>query len=144
MQTNAINAEKGIEPRTERACRESMTVVPKGDGTATVYSGETSQYTVNLVAGTCSCPDHEHNEPAGGCKHLRRTEMEAGIRDIPDLPGRTDVEIMTAQAGSQATQSVAIPDGGEVVETCKNGQEGCEGPDGDELPCFDCFQEVVE
>jgi hypothetical protein len=25
--------------------------------------------------------------------------------------------------------------------TCKNGEEGCPGPEGDDLPCFECFME---
>jgi len=30
----------------------------------------------------------------------------------------------------------AIP---EKDQTCPNGEEWCDGPDGDELPCFPCF-----
>ena len=41
----------------------------------------------------------------------------------------------------KAAQAVPIPNRGEAMESCQNDQEGCEGPHGDELPCFECYKE---
>jgi hypothetical protein len=29
-------------------------------------------------------------------------------------------------------------------DTCPNGEEWCPGPDGEDLPCFDCFEVADE
>lgn len=33
----------------------------------------------------------------------------------------------------------AKPSIDEEDDTCPNGEEWCDGPNGDDLPCFDCF-----
>lgn len=85
---------ESVDKRTVRAARESMTVVALGGGEFKVYSGTNSVYDVDLVAGTCDCPSAEYQ--SGDCKHVRRIELEAGLREAPNLGGRTDVEIMTS------------------------------------------------
>lgn len=39
----------------------------------------------------------------------------------------------------KAAQAELVADGGKDMETCKNGQTDCYGPDGDDLPCFECY-----
>lgn len=98
-QTQTSGTENSIEPRTRRACVESMVVVHADANAWTVYSGETSRYTVEIDGGrwSCDCPDAEHNLSDGEqCKHARRTRMEIGDMEIPDLGRATpsDVELM--------------------------------------------------
>ena len=83
---------------------------------------ENHSYIVNVENGepvACECKAFQYND--GPCKHL----LAVAIRE-PVL---------------KAAQTVPIPDGGEVMETCKNGQEGGCGPHGDDLPCFECYLE---
>lgn len=159
MSTNACGQEKRIGKRTVRAATESMTVVPDAPGMFRVYSGETAVYTVDLGSGACECPDAEYNEPESGCKHLRRVEMEAGIREIPDLGRRTDVEIMVAAREAREepepepepiTVADAKParrvmaDGGVVLEDAETTDADgdscdCEHFDVGELACAECY-----
>ena len=90
-----------FDKRDVRAAKESMTVVSEGPGLWTVYSGEESEYPVFLDGEwKCYCRDHYHRRKL--CKHIRRVQMELGERPVPDLPGRTDVEVMmSANAGRQ-------------------------------------------
>ena len=38
-----------------------------------------------------------------------------------------------------AIDRFAKSDTDEEDSTCPNGEEWCDGPNGDDLPCFDCF-----
>lgn len=51
-----------------------------------VRSASGNIYEVNVLEKSCTCPDHRENEPAGGCKHLRRVdhELQAGLLPRPD------------------------------------------------------------
>lgn len=105
---NAAEEANGIEKRTIRAAVESMSLDRHAGkaGEYDVYSESGSVYRVDLIGGSCSCPDEEHNAPAGGCKHYRRVEMETGQRPVPELGRETDVEMMIdARAGQQATET---------------------------------------
>jgi hypothetical protein len=69
----------GAERRMYRARNDRMVVVPQvgADQNATglynVYSESGNTYLVDIVGGEkCTCPDMKHNQPAGGCKHIRR------------------------------------------------------------------------
>lgn len=118
MKTNTTEANEGIDRRTIRAATESMTVHPAGRGEFDVYNREGRRYVVSIVDGTCSCPDFERRGEflPDGCKHVQRVEMEAGVREIPDLGRRRlDVEVARdARARRQAAASapVAMTDGG--------------------------------
>lgn len=145
MNTNAISEQEGVDKRTIRAATESMTTIALGSGEYKVYSGTRKSYVVDLVNETCECPSAEYQP--GPCKHLRRVEMEAGLRETPDLGRRTDVEIMTgARAGEEP---IAIADGGTIAAPEPQGSEDeddedevecvCElDPDG--LGCFEHFE----
>lgn len=72
--------------RAEKAARESMVVVPDGNGIVTVYSGETGEYTIFMFGDSddwrCTCDDHHYRQVS--CKHIERTKMALGLRDIPE------------------------------------------------------------
>jgi prepilin-type processing-associated H-X9-DG protein len=155
MSKNSSGTDNGVGKRTIRAATESMTVVPIGRGTYEVYSGTRGCYRVSLLGETCTCPDVEHNAPAGACKHFRRVQMEVGERPIPDLPGRTDVETMIGARNRRA--NVAMADGGAVLPAgtrVESGEEpvahadGCTNPEcegfdapGRPLLSFECWGE---
>lgn len=53
-----------------------------------VHSASGNTYTVDVTAGTCTCKDHEKNDPEGGCKHRRRVELEIRSKQVPTPDGR--------------------------------------------------------
>jgi len=71
-----------LDARDFRALREYITVFAEAPGMFRVY-GEGSTYTVDLLTETCECPDSEHRDPEGGCKHIRRVRFVTGAKDIP-------------------------------------------------------------
>ena len=106
MTAKISSTENGIEPRTRRACEESMVVVPHGGGSGMfdVYSESGGEYVVDLRDDVCSCLDFTHREPAGGCKHIRRVRLELGIEDVPagvrdEHAAPTDVELARRRRG---------------------------------------------
>lgn len=81
----------GLEKRTRRALEEYITILPNagnGDGETivTAVSESGSSYTVDVREGRCGCPDSEHRNPTGGCKHLRRARFALGLRRVPNAP----------------------------------------------------------
>jgi hypothetical protein len=90
MSTNASDEVDciDIEPRTERALTECMTVVstdgtPVTDAdeeTVSVISSSGSTYTVDAGDEFCDCPDHQHNHRR--CKHIRRARFALGIDEL--------------------------------------------------------------
>lgn len=153
MRTDTSETESCIEKRTRRAATESMTIVALGRGEYKVYSGTRNAYVVDVIEETCECADAEYNHPDDGCKHRQRVEMELGQREIPDLGGRLDVEIMSGR--ERETEPAVATDGGMVapepqgsgdenthVEGCDNPE--CEGIDADAerpLLSFECYEE---
>jgi hypothetical protein len=111
-----------IEPRTERALTECMTVLstsgtPITDAeTQTVsvvsHSGET--YTVNAVQEVCDCPDHQHNHRI--CKHIRRSRFALGIDELSSATLR-EFEIDDDFAAHCPGPIVLASDGGRVGES---------------------------
>jgi hypothetical protein len=89
--------------RTERARTEEMDVslLRKG-GEYEVQSESGNTYEVDVASKTCTCPDFTKSQPSGGCKHLRRVDIE--IRDGPvsrpdgRLPATADVTEQLAEA----------------------------------------------
>jgi len=78
-----------LEPRTERALTECMTVLPNAPGMYEVVGeNENETYTVDLRAPACSCKDFEFRagkdfDPDDGCKHIRRARFATGEQPIP-------------------------------------------------------------
>jgi hypothetical protein len=97
MSTNASDEVDciDIEPRTERALTECMTVVstegtPVTDAdeeTVSVISSSGSTYTVDADDEFCDCPDHQHNHRI--CKHIRRARFALGVDELPAALLRT-------------------------------------------------------
>ena len=133
MSKQTRRTENGIvndaDPKTvKRAQWESFSFELEAPGLIRVINGshenpEEHSYRVNVENGepvACECKSFQYND--GPCKHA----VAVAIRE-PVL---------------QAAQSVPVTDGGEVTDTCQNGEEGCQGPHGDKLPCFECYQEA--
>lgn len=80
------------DDRAKRARNEPMLVVPETDpggeciGLYAVSTGSASTYTVDLTDGRCDCPDMQHNQPEGGCKHWRRVALAVEETSLP-APG---------------------------------------------------------
>ncbi|GAB3038807.1 hypothetical protein GCM10025298_30200 [Natronobiforma cellulositropha] len=75
------------EPRTRRALTEDLDVRFSEPGPIYgVRSRSGNTYTVDVEAVTCTCPDFEQRQPAGGCKHVRRVDLEirTGLVPAPD------------------------------------------------------------
>ena len=109
------------------------------DGTAAT---ENHTYRVNVENGVpvaCECPADTYQD--GACKH----RVAIAIRE-PVLEAARESE----NEHERPEPSRAVADGGEVLEAtedgdddpnaCENGQVGCCGPDGDDLPCFECYR----
>jgi predicted nucleic acid-binding Zn finger protein len=100
-----------VEPRTVRAATEHMTVIEEAPALFSVTTQSGSEYTVDLREGVCSCPDYRHREPAGGCKHIRRTRVEVGQVDVETLAAeleRTANELeMSAEQLEQQAQDLS-------------------------------------
>ena len=158
-----------LENRDVRALTEYMTTLPLGGDVYSVTTESGSEYRVDTVEGRCTCPDYKHNLPTDDgreqCKHLSRVAFATGERAIPkwtdagaidpQLGEHIDTTIRGdfSPAGLSERDSDAVTTGADKLETdggtvavtndsdaCPNGDDRCDGPDGDGLPCFDCYQ----
>lgn len=76
------------DPRTRRALSEDMDVRFGTQGP--VYAVESERgttYEVDIDAETCTCPDWTERTPEGGCKHLRRVDLEIRTGVVPQPDG---------------------------------------------------------
>lgn len=159
MSTNDTTTENGIAPRTRRACIESMALDRHAGevGEYDVYSESGAVYRVNLIAGTCDCPDDQHNAPADGCKHYRRVEMETGQRHVPAAlaTGRTNVartiDARERVHARKATRKATVAtDGGMAIEsdqTTDRRPDDCDCSvhfDNGGLGCWPCYRDGFE
>ena len=95
----AVDVEVGaVADRDRRAAEEYLTTVEFAPGLYHVYSEVGTEYTIGpgLRFGACDCPDSVHRNVK--CKHIRRVEMEIGVRPIP--PGvNVDSNLLRALEG---------------------------------------------
>jgi len=70
-----------VEPRTERALTEYMTVLPESGDIYTVVGENGQSYRVDSREGRCTCPDHEHRDVE--CKYIRSVAFAIGARPVP-------------------------------------------------------------
>lgn len=78
----------GLDARSVRARTEPMDValVSIGRYAATTRTGH--EYLVDVLDRGCTCPDWESHEPSGGCKHMRRVNLEILAGRVPRPDGR--------------------------------------------------------
>jgi len=158
-----------LEKRDVRALTEYMTTLPQGGDVYSVTTESGSEYRVDALEERCTCPDYKHNLPTDSgrerCKHLSRVAFATGERPVPkwaspeaidsQLGEHTEASIRrdSSPAGLSlsATDGVTTgadklqTDGGTTTvadesDTCPNGDDRCDGPDGAGFPCFDCFE----
>lgn len=76
------------DPRTKRALSEDMEVhFGERGSTYEVHSEQGEVYAVDVEAWTCTCADWTDREPSGGCKHLRRLDLEIRTGTVPRPDG---------------------------------------------------------
>jgi hypothetical protein len=159
-----------LPKRAVRALTEYMTVLPEtgrvrdADDLYLVVSESGSEYLVDTRESRCDCPDAEYNlEPDECCKHERRVNYAT---DNTPIPSWVATDAIDPQLGEQTASSPvrAATDGGSVSndtdmvfdsdensdegagvieaerEECENGNEFCDGSNGETLPCFACYE----
>ncbi len=71
-----------------------VSLLQKG-GIYEVRSESGNIYEVDVASETCTCPDFTKRNLSGGCKHLRRTDLEIRSGNVPRpdsrLPETMDV-----------------------------------------------------
>ncbi|WP_109745683.1 SWIM zinc finger family protein [Salinigranum rubrum] len=147
------DANECIEPRTERALNQYLTVLPDydrargADDLFMVVSQSGKEYLVDTRLGACECPDHEHLGVR--CKHLRRVAFAMGERPIP-----AGVDGVDPQLGEHvyATPQVAATDGG-IIDGSDDASGDEQRPDDcdcgewnadSDLPCWPCAREKFD
>ena len=146
MSTNTPTANESIDPRTEHALTEYMSVLPEGGEIYTVVGQNGGTYTVDGREGRCTCPDAKHRNTT--CKHQRRVAFATGESPVP-----VGVDGVDEQLGehTEAVPRVLASDGG-VIEANGDGEilegdadkrpEDCDCWDPDaRLPCWPCYRE---
>ncbi|WP_240756950.1 hypothetical protein [Natronorubrum bangense] len=64
-----------------------VSLLQKG-GIYEVQSESGNIYEVDIASKTCTCPDFTKRNPSGGCKHLRRADLEIRSGNVPRPDGR--------------------------------------------------------
>jgi hypothetical protein len=64
-----------------------VSLLRKG-GVYEVQSASGNTYEVDVASKTCTCPDFTKRQPSGGCKHLRRADIEIHSGTVPRPDGR--------------------------------------------------------
>ncbi|GAB3700429.1 hypothetical protein GCM10028858_15050 [Halorubrum pallidum] len=64
-----------------------VSLLRKG-GVYEVQSASGNTYEVDVASKTCTCPDFTKRRPSGGCKHLRRVDIEIRSGNVPRPDGR--------------------------------------------------------
>lgn len=148
MSTNDTQSNESIEPRTERALTEYMSVLPEGGEIYTVVGQNGGTYTVDGREGRCTCPDAEYNlDDDERCKHQRRVAVATGERPVPVEVDGVDEQLAEH---TEAVPRVVASDGG-IIEAGDEGEildegdgrpDDCDCWDADaELPCWPCYRD---
>ena len=82
-------------------------------GVYAVHSSSGGRYEVDVIEETCTCPDWQEIQPAGGCKHMRRVDIAIRARRIPRPDGRLPVSppADSGQAPAASARSTDCPSG---------------------------------
>jgi hypothetical protein len=149
MSNETTHGNESIEPRTERALSEVLTVLPDQPEVAgapemyLVVSESGSEYTVDRRDGSCTCPDALHR--GARCKHLRRVAFATGERPLP--VGVDGVDPSLGEHTNTSPRVVAAdggileaPDDGVILDEDDGEDCACsELPDG--VPCWPCYRD---
>ena len=151
MSNEHTDGNESIEPRTERALTEYMTVLEEGRDVYSVTTQSGREYRVDGRERRCTCPDHEHR--GARCKHLRRVAFATGEVPVPATVDGVDPQLgdhVDGQARAVAT------DGGEEILIAGDEGEVLEESTGDgrpeecdcgawnadtALPCWPCYRD---
>ena len=162
--TTGDSIDTDLDERDVRALTQYLTVLDDygrardADHLYMVVSESGEEYLVDTRTGSCECPDYEHRNPTGGCKHRRRVAFATGSREIPVSVDRDAVDeqlglhVQTTprQAATDGGMIVAGDDG-EILDDSDDGHDerpdACEcepwmGSEG--LPCFECWRRDFE
>jgi hypothetical protein len=111
----------GLDSRSMRARTELMDVALVGIGRYAIISQTGGEYTVDVIERGCTCPDWTDHEPRGGCKHMRRVNLEILAGRVPRPDGRLPT-LVVADGGQPATDENRVSEGARSEST------GIEGP----------------
>ena len=107
--------------RIRRAREEAMEVsLVRRGGIYEVHSASGNLYEVDIGMGTCSCLDWQNHEPDGGCKHVRRVDMEIKNGRVPRPDGRLPEKTVSGtdtEGGPASPTSAVATDGGALANT---------------------------
>jgi hypothetical protein len=81
-------SDSGAGARLRRARTEDMDVSLLRVGVYSVFSQSGQTYHVDVFERSCTCPDWSKNEPKGGCKHMRRVDLDIDAGVVPRPDGR--------------------------------------------------------
>jgi hypothetical protein len=81
----------GVNARLRRARTEDMDISLLRVGVYSVFSQSGQTYLVDVFERSCTCPDWSKNEPEGGCKHMRRVDLDIDAGVIPRPDGRLPI-----------------------------------------------------
>lgn len=118
-----------LDERDVSALTEIMSVledVGRVRGAAGLYlvvSESGGTYTVDARSDACDCPDAEHRQPDGGCKHVRRVAFATGAREIPEWVDRDAVDDRLGEhVDATADAQPVAADGGEIIVAGDDGE----------------------
>ena len=118
--TNGDTASSEPDHRTRRAREEAMEVsLVRRGGIYEVHSASGNAYEVDIGMGTCSCLDWQTHEPDGGCKHVRRVDMEIKNGRVPRPDGclPESVSSTDTERGPASSTLALATDGGAFPST---------------------------
>ena len=121
--TNGDTVPTQPDHRTRRAREEAMEVsLVRRGGIYEVQSASGNVYEVDIAMGTCSCLDWQTHEPDGGCKHVRRVDMEIKNGRVPRPDGRLPEwdSNTNMESGPSASTPALATDGGALAATDKD------------------------
>lgn len=111
----------GLDARSMRARTEPMDVALVSIGRYAVTTRTGQEYLVDVLDRDCTCPDWQSHEPSGGCKHMRRVNLEILAGRVPRPDGRLPRSVV-ADGGQPAADGPSEPG------QARSDSAGIEGP----------------
>ncbi|PSQ44454.1 hypothetical protein BRD17_04000 [Halobacteriales archaeon SW_7_68_16] len=156
MSNNATGANESteIEPRTERALSECLSVVAlngtpvdnRDETVVMVVSHTGESYHVDAELGWCECPDLRHRNVE--CKHIQRARVALGIEPVDSrVLAAIDVDptlATNAPGPIVATSDSRIDHEGDWTPLRPSDCDCGGWNDGEDLPCWPCYRDGFE